>query len=181
MFDIVICNFALGHFPEPGTALAECLRVVVPGGFLAFSWWDHPERQRVQGLFREVIAELALPSAPGVPQGHDTLRFSDPAAFDELLRGAGLGDVAVISHRTTYLMPDAEALWQAGMAVTAGAIAAQDGAVQAQARAALARRAQAYRSSQGLEIPIAFLIGAGQKPSSAGMPNASAVPHKANG
>ncbi len=173
-FDIVTCNFALGHFPTPDAALAECIRVLAPGGVLAFSWWDQPERQRVQGLFREVIAELALPPGPDVPQGHDTLRYSDAAAFTELLRGAGLGEVAVVAHRTVHLMPDTEDLWQAGMGgmvVTASAVAAQDTAIQAQARDALARRAEAYRSSQGLEIPIAFLIGTGRKLSSPGTLN----------
>ncbi len=165
-FETVICNFALGHFPKADAALAECVRVLAPGGILAFSWWDQPERQRVQGLFREVIAELALPPGPSVPQGHDTLRYSDPAAFAGLLRSAGLGEVAVAAHRTTHLLPDAEALWQAGMGgmvVTASAVAAQDAATQARARDALARRAEAYRSAQGLEIPIAFLIGTGRK------------------
>jgi SAM-dependent methyltransferase len=166
-FDGVLCNFALGHFPEPETALAECVRVLAVAGTLAFSWWDQPARQRVQGLFREVIAELGLPPPPDVPQGHDTLRFSDPAAFAGLLRGAGLDAVSVASHRMTYLMPDIEALWRlgmGGMAVTAAAIAAGDAAAQARAREALARRAEAYRTPKGLEIPIAFLVGAGQKP-----------------
>ena len=165
-FDAVVCNFALGHFPEPEAALAECARVLAPGGALAFSWWDQPARQRVQGLFREAIAELGLPPPPEVPQGHDTLRFSDPQAFAGLLRDAGLGKVVVVAHSTTYSMPDAEALWRAGMggmAVTASAIAAQDAATQARAREAIARRAEAYRGPWGLEIPIAFLIGTGQK------------------
>ena len=80
-YDAVVCNFALGHFPEPHAALAECLRVLAPGGVLAFSWWDQPARQRVQGLFREAIAELALPPPPEVPQGHDVLRYSEGEAF----------------------------------------------------------------------------------------------------
>lgn len=166
-FEVIICNFALGHFPMADAALAECVRVLTRGGILALSWWDQPERQRVQGLFRDVIAELALPPAPGVPQGHDTLRFSDSTAFAELLRGAGLDEVTVTAHHTTHLMPDADALWQAGMGgmvLTASAVAAQSAATQAQARAALARRAEAYRSTQGLQIPIAFLIGTGRKP-----------------
>jgi SAM-dependent methyltransferase len=170
-FEIVICNFALGHFPTPDAALAECVRVLALGGVLVFSWWDQPERQRVQGLFREVIAELALPPGPDVPQGHDTLRYSDATAFAGLLRSAGLGEVSVAAHRTVHLMPDIDALWQAGMGgmvVTASAVAAQGTAIQAQARDALARRAEAYRSSQGLEIPIAFLIGTGRKLSSPG-------------
>lgn len=165
-FDAVICNFGLGHFPDPERALAACMRVLAPGGTLAFSWWDHPVRQRVQGLFREAIAELGLPPPPDVPPGHDTLRFSNPESFAGLLRGAGLNAVQVAVHGTTHLMPDVDALWQAGMggmAVTAAAIVTQDAATQVRARDAIARRAEAYRSSQGLEIPISFLIGAGRK------------------
>ena len=165
-FDAVVCNFALGHFPEPEAALAECARVLAPGGVLAFSWWDQPVRQRVQRLFREAIAELGLPLPPEVPQGHDTLRFSDPEAFAGLLRDAGLGEVVAAAHSTTYPMQDVEALWRAGMggmAVTASAIAAQDAATQARAREAIARRAEAYRGPQVLEIPVAFLIGSGKR------------------
>jgi SAM-dependent methyltransferase len=166
LFDAVICNFGLGHFPSPEAALSDCVRVLIPGGRLAFSWWDQPARQRVQGLFREAIAELGLAPPPEVPQGHDTLRFSDQDAFAELLRSAGLDAVQVAPHSTTYAMPDVETLWQAGMggmAVTASAIAAQDGATQARAREAIARRAEVHRGPQGLEIPIAYFVGAGQK------------------
>lgn len=166
-FDAVVCNFGLGHFPEPEAALAECVRVLVPGGRLAFSWWDQPARQRVQGLFREVIAELGLAPPPDVPQGHDMLRFADPEAFARLLRGAGLAWEEVWPHGTTYLMPDVDALWQAGMggmAVTSAAIAAQDAATQARARTALTRLVEVYRGPRGLEIPIAYFIGAGQRP-----------------
>jgi ubiquinone/menaquinone biosynthesis C-methylase UbiE len=54
-FDAVICNCGLGHFPEPEAALAACVRVLVPGGRLAFSWWDLPARQRVQGCFAKLL------------------------------------------------------------------------------------------------------------------------------
>jgi SAM-dependent methyltransferase len=167
-FDAVVCNFGLGHFPAPEAALAECVRVLASGGVLAFSWWDQPARQRVQGLFREAIAELGLPPPPEIPQGHDTMRFSEPEAFAGLLRGSALEGVQVTAHRTTHPMPDVEALWQAGMggmAVTGAAIAAQDAATQARAREVISRRAEAYRGPQGLEIPIAYFIGTGQKPS----------------
>jgi SAM-dependent methyltransferase len=166
-FDTVVCNFALGHFPEPEAAVVECVRVLEPGGTLAFTWWDQPQLQRVQGLFREVIAELGLQPPRDVPRGHDTLRYSDAGAFASLLSDAGLEGTAVAAHGTTHLMPDVEALWRAGMggmAVTASAVAAQDAATQARAREALARRAEVYRSTRGLEIPIAFLVGTGKKP-----------------
>ena len=83
-----------------------------------------------------------------------------------MLRGAGLGEVAVAAHSTIHVMPNVEALWRAGMggmAVTASAIAAQDAATQARAREVLARRAEAHRGPQGLDIPIAYFIGSGQR------------------
>src|SRR4051812_31196052 len=50
-FDALICNFGLGHFPRPEASIAQCVRVLRPGGAIALSWWDNPERQRIQGLF----------------------------------------------------------------------------------------------------------------------------------
>jgi SAM-dependent methyltransferase len=63
-FDAVVCNFGLGHFPYPAASVAECVRVLKPGGRIALSWWDDPSKQRIQGLFREAIEEIrvALPA-----------------------------------------------------------------------------------------------------------------------
>ncbi len=85
-------------FPLPEAAAAECVRVVKPGARLAFSWWDVPSRQRVQGLFRDAIAEVGAAPAPDLPAGHSMLRFCDPAALTSLLREAGLSDVTVEGH-----------------------------------------------------------------------------------
>ena len=107
-----------------------------------------------------------MPPHPEVPQGHDTLRFSDPKEFAHLLRAAGLVEVTVTACRASYAVPNADALWNigmGGMAVTASAIAAQDTVAQARARHMLARRAEAYRTAVGLKIPISYYIGAGRK------------------
>src|SRR5215217_1927295 len=37
-FDALVCSFGIGHFPRPEAAVAECSRVVAPGGTLAFAW-----------------------------------------------------------------------------------------------------------------------------------------------
>jgi SAM-dependent methyltransferase len=39
-FNAVVCNFGLGHFPRSEAAVSECVRVLVPSGTVAFSWWD---------------------------------------------------------------------------------------------------------------------------------------------
>src|SRR3954469_23513631 len=97
-FDAVVCAFGLGHFPQPEVAVAECVRTLSPGGCIAFAWWDDPARQRIQGIFREAIAEVGVSAPPDVPQGHNVFRFSDPGEFLRLLQGAGLKDVAVTEH-----------------------------------------------------------------------------------
>jgi hypothetical protein len=93
-------------------------------------------------------------------------RFSDTDEFRRLLEGVGLTDIMVPDHKTAYLIPDVDTLWHGGLgsfALTASAIAHQDKVTQAAIRDALERRAAAYRTPVGLELPIAFKIGAGQK------------------
>ena len=165
-FDAVVCNFGLGHFPYPGASVAECVRVLKPGGRIALSWWADPSKQRIQGLFREAITEIGAAPPADVPQGHAIYRFADTHEFRNLLEGANLTDVGIEDHQTTYLIPDIDTLWRGGLgsfALTAAAIAQQDAATQAAIRAALERRAEAYRTTAGLKLPVAFKIGAGRK------------------
>jgi SAM-dependent methyltransferase len=166
-FDAVVCGFAIGHFPQPEAAVAECVRVLRPGGRIALAWWDHPDRQRIQGLFRETIAELAITPPSDVPQGHDMLRFSDTGEFLRLLRFARLDEVAIEEHSTVYSVADTESLWRGGLGsfvLTGAAIRNQDKATQDVIRAAFERRATVYKSGNGLELPVAFKVGSGRRP-----------------
>ena len=166
-FDAVICSFGLGHFPRPEAAVAECVRTLKPGGRIAFSWWDDPARQRIQGIFREAIAELAVTLPPDVPLGHNVLRFSDTGEFQRLLSQAGLVKVAVEEHATTYSVPDTETLWRGGLGsfvLTGAAIRHQDEATQDKIRAAFERRASVHKSAKGLDLPVAFKVGSGRRP-----------------
>jgi ubiquinone/menaquinone biosynthesis C-methylase UbiE len=165
-FDAVVCNFGPGHFPYPEVSVAECIRTLKRGGRVALSWWDDPSKQRIQGLFREAIAEIGAAPPPDVPTGYSVFRFSDTDEFRRLLEGAGLTEIMVQDHKTTYLIPDVDTLWHGGLgsfALTAAAITHQDKATQAAIREALERRAIPYKTPAGLELPIAFKVGAGRK------------------
>jgi hypothetical protein len=48
--------------------------------------------------------------------------------------------------------------------LTGAAIRHQDKATQDLIRAAFERRASVYKSANGLDLPIAFKVGAGRKP-----------------
>jgi hypothetical protein len=93
------------------------------------------------------------------------LRFSDSAAFAGLLAGAGIADVKIDEHHTTYTVRDIDTLLRSGLgsfAVTASAIAYQGKPTQDAIRAALERRAATYKTANGYTLPIAFKIGHGQ-------------------
>jgi 2-polyprenyl-3-methyl-5-hydroxy-6-metoxy-1,4-benzoquinol methylase len=166
-FDAVVCAFGLGHFPRPELAVTECVRTLSPGGRIAFSWWDGPSRQRIQGIFRDAIAEIGVSAALDVPQGHNVFRFANSAEFLRLLDGAGLTEVKVTEHTTTYFVPDTETLWQGGLGslvLTGAVIRKQDQATQDLIRTAFEHCASIYRSADGLNLPIAFKVGSGQRP-----------------
>ena len=113
------------------------------------------------------MAEVGAPPPAEVPKAHSTLRFCDPVELRRLLAGAGLDDITLHDHSTTHLVADVDALWHgatAGMALTSSLIVHQDAVTQAAIRRALERRAAVYKTDKGLELPIAFRIGAGRKP-----------------
>jgi len=166
-FDAVVCAFGLGHFPRPEGAIAESARTLLPGGRIALSWWDRPARQRIQGIFRDAIAEVGISVSPDVPQGHDVYRFSDTGEFHRLLEGAGLTELTVTEHTTTYLVPDTETLWRGGLGslvLTGASISQQDNAIQDLIRTAFERYASVYKSAHGLNLPVAFKVGSGRRP-----------------
>jgi ubiquinone/menaquinone biosynthesis C-methylase UbiE len=166
VLDAVVCAFGIGHFPYPEASLAECLRTLKAGGRIAFSWWDTSDKQRVQGLIRDAAAEAGA-RPPGVlPAGHSSLRFTDASEFRRLMEGAGLVDISLEEHRATHLVPDVDALWNGaigGLALTSSLIIFQDAPMQRAIRSALERKAAAYKTPRGLELPVAFRVGAGRK------------------
>jgi hypothetical protein len=143
------------------------MRTLKPGGRIAFSWWDTSDKQRIQGLIRDAVADVGAKPPPVLPKGHSSLRFSDPDEFRRLLEGTGLADITLKDHRATHLVPDADALWNGalgGLALTSSLIVHQDAPTQAAIRAALERKAAVYKTARGLELPVAFRVGAGRKP-----------------
>jgi hypothetical protein len=146
--------------------MAELARVVAPGGRAALSWWEGFSRNRINGIFHEVIARLGV-SAPGVlPQGPPMDRFSDPQAFANCMRAAGFGDLRVESVASTQRVVDADQLWSLAMGSFARAsslIRAQSEDMQRTMRAAVAESARRYAQADGLQIPIAFLVASGTR------------------
>src|SRR6185312_5336872 len=114
-FDAVICAFGIGHFPDAERAMSELSRVVASDGLVALAWWERFTRNRINGIFHEVIGKLNV-SAPGLlPQGPPMDRFSDPQTFADFLRAAGLINVKVESVTSSHRLADFDQLWELAM------------------------------------------------------------------
>jgi hypothetical protein len=102
---------------------------------------------------------------PTLPQVHNMHRFSNTGEFLRLLEGAGLCDVRITEHTTTYSVPDAETLWRGGLGsllLTGEAVRQQTRATQDLIRSAFECFANVYRSADRLNLPVAFKVGSGR-------------------
>lgn len=92
-FDAVLCQQVLQFVPDPGAALGEMRRVLVPGGRSALAVWRpidfHPGYATVADALERHVGEEAatMMRSPFPSWGRDELR--------DLVRGAGFREVVV--------------------------------------------------------------------------------------
>ena len=173
-FDAVVGGFVVNHLPRPEAAAAELVRVLAPGGRLALSMWDAPERSPLFGLVLLALEDAGLPP-PDTGGGPPQFRFSSDAELGRLLAGAGLGDVRVETLALTHRVGSAEALWRGvlgGSVRTAGHVLGQPEDVRRRVRTAFDRRAAAYAAAPGgaLVIPVRIKLASGRGAGSASRP-----------
>jgi SAM-dependent methyltransferase len=164
-FDAVVANFGLPHFGRPEMALAEAVRVLVPGGRLALTTWDAPLEMRMFGVFLEAVGEAGAAPPDGLPPGPDVFRFSDNDEFRHLLEEAGLVDVDV--HRVAFTHPveSFDDFWgalQRGTVRMASLLHGQSEETRERIRAALKRRLAAYRTNGQLALPVSVKLAVGR-------------------
>jgi SAM-dependent methyltransferase len=165
-FDAVLCNFGIGHFPQPELAVGEFARVAAPGGFVALSWWDVPARHRLNGIFFDAVSEAQAPPPAGLPAGPPMFRFSEDRELETLLKSVGLTAVTIEAHCFTHRLASAEQLWNGilqGTVRTSIGIRRQPKDVQDRIRVAFERLVGPYMVEGELLIPVAFKIGVGRR------------------
>jgi SAM-dependent methyltransferase len=165
-FDSVVANFLILHLGRPEHAAGELVRVLAPGGSLALTAWDVPERARLFELFLGAVADAGAATPAAIPAGPDFFRFSHDDELDALLRRVGLEDRRVqtiaFNHVTT-----ADDLWQGmleGTVRSSVLVLEQDEATQRRIREAFRRRAHEYDHQDGVSIPISVKLASGRRP-----------------
>jgi SAM-dependent methyltransferase len=166
-FDAVIGNFGLPHFGRPELAVAEGVRVLAPGGWLALTTWDVPAEMRMFGVFLEAVGEAGAGPPDGLPPGPDVFRFSDEGEFRRLFEAQALVDVDVRRIAFTHPVRSFEDFWRAlqrGTVRMASLVLDQSEETRERIRTALERRLGAYDASGVFDVPVSVKLAAGRKP-----------------
>jgi 2-polyprenyl-3-methyl-5-hydroxy-6-metoxy-1,4-benzoquinol methylase len=166
-FDAVVCGFGINHIPRPEHAIADFVRVVTPGGGIALSTWDRPERNRFLGILADAVRASGGTRPPGSLADPDHYRFADDDELRTLLGGAGLEEIDVRSVALSQRVSDVDELWEGmlgGSVRTAGLVVSQPPSHRQRIRAEVDRLADEYRVDGGLAIPVRAKIARGRRP-----------------
>ncbi len=166
-FDAVVGNFLILHLGRPEQAMEGFVRALGPGGRLALTAWDLPDRARFLGVFLDAVAEAGATPPEDLPTGPDFFRFSADEEFDALMREHGLQDRAVRRIAFTHRVATADELWDGllgGTVRTSALIVRQPELTRRRIRDAFDRLVRRYQQGDVLELPVSVKLASGRKP-----------------
>ncbi|MBM3622447.1 MAG: class I SAM-dependent methyltransferase [Alphaproteobacteria bacterium] len=164
-YDAVVSSFGMHHVPRPEMALAECRRVLVPGGIVGFTVWAAPAENIAWKLIFDAIDRHGDRSAARAFPPSGALNQIDHCV--RALEGTGFAAVTGEIARATWILPDGQALvaaLSAGTVRMAALLDAQTPQALSAIVADIDRRAERYRQDGRLALPIAAVLASGRKP-----------------
>ncbi len=163
-FDAVVSGFGIHHVPRPELALAQCWRVLKPGGRVAFTTWATPEENTAWSLVFDAVDRHGSRSALKAPPPGGALNRIDQCL--RILEAATFADRSAQIVRSEWLLPNGRALLaalSAGTARMAALIAAQEPSTLAAVADDIDSQAERFRRDEYLAIPIAAVLARGRK------------------
>lgn len=170
-FDAVLGGLLVHHLAEPVPVVRELARVLAPGGRLALTAWDLPERCALVGAVLDAVAEVGAPPPAGLPPGPPFFQFSTDDALTGLLSAGGLAGARVRTVAFVHPVGSLDQLWtglMTGTVRSSALVLGQPAPVQRAIRAAFDRLAGRYADGPRLAIPVSVKLAVG---SSAGHPH----------
>ncbi len=110
-FDAVVCSHALELLPDMEDAVQGWVRVLRPGGVLAFSSFGAGAFEPMLGMLMRRIARR-MTSGAGPVFAIGPHRLAVPQRCQQLLQGAGLDDRRVVEEALGYHLRDASEWWE---------------------------------------------------------------------
>jgi ubiquinone/menaquinone biosynthesis C-methylase UbiE len=163
-FDAVLCSSAIYYMPDFESALREWLRVLRPGGMLAFSTFGAGVLEPMSTLFDARVRACGIV----VPQPTPLFRLNQAATCRDLLASVGLVDVATHERQLGYWVRDEDAWWHTLMSTGFQAlVAALSPSERRDFERAHKAEVRAHVARQGLWVDAPVIVACGIKPAAA--------------
>lgn len=122
-FDALSCRFGFMFFPDMELAAREMTRVLKPGGRLATSVWDGPEKNFwVTAIMGTINKHMTLPQPP--PGAPGMFRCAKPGLMKSIFEAAGLKNISEEIVPTQMRSGTADTYWNMMTEVGAPIVAA---------------------------------------------------------
>lgn len=159
-FDGVLCRWGLMLMGDPAAALAECRRVLRPGGALSAAVFSGPEENPWAALPGAVLRAggHVAPPQPGEP---GILALADRGRLADLVRSAGFGEPRIEAVPFELSFPDREAYWgflTEAAGVVAAVIDGLDDDDRAAVRTAIDDAVAPFAGPGGVRLPAVSLV-----------------------
>lgn len=160
--DAVICRWGIMLMADPAAALAECRRVLRPGGRMTLAVWDAIEANPWAALPAAEMRERGLAMASVAPGTPGPFVLGDERRLQVLLEDAGFAEVRIRAIDLVRAHVDFDELWESTLDLSRAfhdAVLALPEARIAEVKESLRARFGAYRANDGtLTIPARTLV-----------------------
>ena len=132
-----------------------------PGGCVAYTVWDTPDKAIAFGIVLSAIQKYGDPNVP-IPPGPPFFRFSDPDESKRILIAAGFSGVSVTQVPQVWRLPSPDVLFDVmynSSVRTAALLRSQKSDVLEKIRAEIRQEVE----KRGNELPMPAVLASGQK------------------